>query len=298
MHNLNDMLIFAKVAQTGGFTAAANVLGLPKSNISRRVANLETELDVRLLERSTRKIRLTEIGEIYFRHCEQIIEEAEQAELSVNKMLEGPRGILRVSTSVTTGQQLLTPLLADFLSGYPELRLQLELSNRRIDLIEEGFDMAIRIGKLTDSRLVSRRLGSSCLYLYASNDYLERMGTPTAPQDLTKHRCLLFDELGKQNALMLSGVEGEEKVTLKAYVKVNDFQSLYQLACDGMGIAMLPHYMCKEDNSTQSITRILPEWSLPKVDIHAVYPSHRGTTPKLRLFLDYLIEKFSARLNC
>lgn len=297
MHNINAMVIFAKVVQAGGFTAAANALGLPKSNISRHVSRLENELNVRLLERSTRRIRLTEIGEIYYRHCQRVIEEVEQAELSVNQMLEGPRGVLRVSASVTSGQQLLSPILSGFLLKYPDVQLQLELSNRRIDLIEEGFDLAIRIGPLADSRLVSRYLGKSRLYLYASKQYTERMGEPVVPHELTDHQLLLMDEMGLDDTLLLLGPRGEEKLIVKPYCTVNDFHTLHQLTSDGVGITVLPHYMCNEDIKKRGLLRVLPDWEVPPVDFHALYPSHRGATPKLRTFLDFIVEKLSRRLN-
>jgi len=297
MHNINAMVIFAKVVQAGGFTAAGNALGLPKSNISRHVSKLESELNVRLLERSTRRIHLTEIGEIYFRHCQRVIEEVEHAELSVNQMLEGPRGLLRISASVTSGQQLLSPVLSEYLLQYPEVQLQLELSNRRIDLIEEGFDLAIRIGPLADSRLVSRYLGKSRLYLYASKQYTERMGEPVVPHELIDHRLLLMNEMGLNDTLLLLGPQGVEKLVVSPYCTVNDFHTLHQLTRDGVGIAVLPHYMCNEEIRKKRLLRVLPGWEVPPIDFHALYPSHRGATPKLYAFLDFLVEKLGRRLD-
>lgn len=297
MQDLNDMVIFARVVQAGGFTAAADMLDLPKSNVSRRVARLEGELGVRLLERTTRKIHVTEVGEIFYRYCQLIIEEAEHAEASVNSMMAGPRGVLRVSASVSTGQQLLAPILSEFLLQYPDVQLQLELSNRRIDLIEEGFDLSIRIGPLADSRLVARSLGKSRLYLYASNRYLERMGTPTMPHELIEHRLLLMDDTFSDRVLPLLGPRGEEKLVLKPNSTANDFRTLHQLACEGVGIAVLPHYMCLEDVKMKCLTRVIPEWEVPPVNFHAIYPSHRGATPKLRVFLDFIVERFNERLE-
>ncbi len=297
MHNLNAMAIFAKVVQAGGFTAAANALGLPKSNISRHVSTLENELNVQLLERSTRRVHLTEIGEIYYRHCQRVLEEVEQAELSVNQMLAGPRGVLRVSASVTAGQQLLSPILSGYLLQYPDVQLQLELSNRRIDLIEEGFDLAIRIGPLADSGLISRYLGKSRLYLYASKQYTERRGEPAVPHELIDHQLLLMGEMGLNDTLLLLGPRSEEKLIVKPYSTANDFHTLHQLASDGIGITVLPHYMCNEGIKKRDLLRVLPDWEVPPVDFHALYPSHRGATPKLRTFLDFIAEKLSHRLD-
>jgi len=297
MHNLNEMVIFAKVVQSGGFTAAAKALGLPKSNVSRHVSKLENELNVQLLERSTRKIHLTQIGEVYYRHAQRIIEEAENAELSVSNMMQGPRGLLRVSTSVTSGQQLLSPILSDFLLRYPEIQFQLELSNRRIDLIEEGFDLALRVGSLVESRLIARYLGRCRLLLYANDRYIERMGEPKSPQDLLNHKLMYMDEGGRKDSLTLLGSLAEEKISTNPSISVNDFQTLHRLACDGVGIAILPHYMCMENLNGKNLIRVLPDWELMSEEIHAIYPSRRGVTPKLRVFLDYVIEKLADRLE-
>jgi len=166
MQDLNDMAVFASVVKTGSFTAAGKALSLPKSNVSRRIARLEDTLNVRLLERTTRKLRLTEIGQSLYHHAQRIVEEADSANSLVESMTSRPRGILRVSASVFTGQKLLTPILPEFLKLFPELHLHLELSNRRIDLIEEGFDVAIRIGSMKDSTMIARYLGSIRIYLY------------------------------------------------------------------------------------------------------------------------------------
>ena len=178
MNDLNDMAVFAKVVETGGFTMAGEAIDMPKSNVSRRVSRLEERLGVRLLERTTRKIRMTELGEIYYTHCRRIIEEAEHADARVSQALEIPRGQLRVSASVTVGQNIISPVLGQFVKEYPEVKVQMTLANRRVDLVEEGFDIAVRVGQLEDSSLVARLLGKSELALFASPDYLKRAGEP------------------------------------------------------------------------------------------------------------------------
>lgn len=297
MQDLNDMVIFAKVVQAGGFTSAADVLGLPKSNVSRRVARLEESLGIRLLERTTRKIRVTEIGRIYYQHCLRIIEESEHADLSVQAMLAEPRGVLKVSASVATGQQLLAPILSDFLSRYPHIQLDLELSNRRVDLIEEGVDVAIRVGALSDSRLVSRRLGKSQHYFYASDSYLKQHGPVHTLEELTSHRLLIMsDMLNTHNELSVITEQDQQpkKLTVTPYCRVNDFQTLHQLATSGAGIALLPHYLCQ--NQDRCLPRVLPQWCCLAVDFSAVYPSHRGATPKLRVFLDFIYDRLQRYL--
>jgi DNA-binding transcriptional LysR family regulator len=294
MQDLNDMAVFASVVQTGSFTAAGKALSLPKSNVSRRIARLEDTLNARLLERTTRKLRLTEIGQSLYHHAQRIVEEAESANSLVDSMTSSPRGILRVSASVFTGQHLLAPILPEFLKLFPEIHLHLELSNRRIDLIEEGIDVAIRIGSMKDSTMISRYLGNIRIYLYCSSDYISILGKPTRPENLIDHRLLLMSDMaaGAGNILRLNGPRGEEKISLTPYCSINDFRTLHHFAREGLGIAALPEYLCRGDLNNESLERVLPTWEIQPVDFHAVYPSRRGAMPKLMVFLDFVKSKF------
>ena len=179
------MAIFSKVAELNGISAAARALKMPKSKVSRRMARLEDELGVRLLERTTRSVGLTEAGEIYYQHCRRIVEEANNARESINRTLETPRGRLRVNASIAVGQYLIGPHIGGFLERYPEVQLEIELDNRQVDIVAEGFDVAVRLGKLEDSTLVSRNLGSSFATLVASPKYLETAGVPRHPKELS-----------------------------------------------------------------------------------------------------------------
>lgn len=289
--DLNDMAIFARIVEAGTLTAAAARLGLPKSNISRRLARLEDALNVRLLERTTRSLRLTEIGEIYFRHCQRLLEEVDHAEESIAALAEAPRGLLRVSTSITIGQHLLAPLLATFMVALPEVRLQLQLTTRRVDLIHEGFDLAIRAGELEDSSLVGRRLCQSTLSWCASPAYLKAYGKPGHPGELAGHDCLLLAETDGVRHVHLIGQNGQERFRIEPHAIVNDFSTLRTLAIAGAGIALMPDYMIGPAVGEQQLTRIMPNWSSPPIDIHALFPSHRGATPKVRAFLDFLVKR-------
>lgn len=295
MHDLNDMAIFARVVQQGGFSAAASALGLPKSNVSRRVARLEDALGARLLERTTRRLHLTEIGTIYLAHCRRIVEEAEEAELSVDRLLEAPRGLLRLTTSVTTGQHLLAPLLAGFMRAHPEVTVDLALTNRVVDVIEEGLDVAIRVGALADSSLIARALGESGYRFCASADYLHERGAPNDPADLAGHDCLIMRADSLPARWQLIGPGGARTATIEPRAVVDDFTTLRRIVLDGAGIALLPDYLWHGQDDARLIP-ILPGWSLPPVRIHAVYPSHRGATPKVRAFLDYLAENLGQML--
>ncbi len=297
MIDLNDMAIFSKVVDQGGFSAAGRALGMPKSKISRRVAALEEYLGVRLLERTTRKVQISEVGAIFYRHCKRIQEEAEHASVSVSQMLESPRGLLRIGASVTTGQHLLSPLMAEFMARYPSVDLEIVLSNRRIDILEEGFDLLIRIGKLKDSTLISKRLGESRFYLYASPAYLEARGVPADPSDLADHVCLTMSDVPSPTSWRLVGPHPTHRIAIRPRLGINDFPSLRQIVADGGGITALPSYLSTELERQGRLERVLSDWSLPPVEFHALYPSHRGATPKVRAFLDFLGEKIGHRLR-
>ncbi len=296
MIDLNDLIVFARVVDEGGFSAAGRQLGLPKSNVSRRVSRLEDRLGVRLLERTTRQVHTTEIGDVYYRHCKRIQEEADHADTSVNHLSEAPRGLLRVGCSVTTGRHLVSPHLADFLAAHPEVRVDLVLSNRRIDIIEEGFDLVIRIGTLNDSNLIAKNLGISERNLYANPVYLAAHGAPAHPKDLERHDCLAMRDAQGQVRWALQSDGLTETVSILPRTEINDFPSLLQVTLDGGGIASLPSYLCAGPIRDGALVRVLPGWSLPAVGFHALYPSHRGATPKVRAFLDFIAPRIAAAL--
>ncbi len=296
IRDLNELAVFTYVVEHGGFTAAAEATQLPKSNISRRIASLEERLCVRLLERTTRKVHVTEIGDIYYRHCRRMLDEADDADLYVEQAMEIPRGTLRVSASVTTGQHLLAPMAAEFMAQYPEVQFELVWTNRRVDVIDEGFDLAIRIGPLQDSSLVARGLGQWRLCLYASAEYLKARGTPQKPEDLHDHDCLLMSDMRGSNQWTLSTGDVTEQVVLTPRASVNDFDTLRRMVADGGGIAILPSYMHFGDYHNR-LVRVLDDWAGRLIELHAIFPSHRGATPKVRAFLDFLIVRLAHRFD-
>ena len=291
--DLDGMVVFAYIVEHGGVTAAARALKLPKSNISRRLAQLEDKLGVRLLERTTRKTHLTEIGGIYYQHCRRIVEEVEHADLSISQSLEVPRGTLRVSTSVTVGQHLIAPLLPGFIKAYPEVRMSLQLSNRRVDLVEEGYDLAIRVGQLEDSSLISRSLGRSELGIYGAAKYLKSHGVPKSTIALAKLDCLAMSHAETGHVWHLSGPSGLTHVEIEPRAIVNDFAVLKQMVLEGLGVALLPNYLAR----SPELIRVLSKWSVPSIELHAIYPSHRGATPKMRAFLDWLIDQLANKFE-
>ncbi|MDE0714270.1 MAG: LysR family transcriptional regulator [Gammaproteobacteria bacterium] len=295
MNDLNDMTIFAKVAELQGISPAARALRMPKSKVSRRMAALEDELGVRLLERSTRAVHLTEVGEIYFQHCRRVAEEAASARESVTQMLEAPRGLLRINASVAVGQHLLAPFLGEFMAMYPEIELEVRLENRRVDLIREGYDLVVRLGKLEDSALISKRLGEDHLVLVASADYLERMGTPKRLSDFKDHRFLVMSDSQNHDHWTLIGPGGrQDSVDVAQYAAINDLSMIRRVAIDGGGIALLPRYLCSDDVINSGLLRqVMNGWHSPTFRYYALYPSHRSVTLKLRAWLDFFGDKLN-----
>lgn len=292
MKHLNDVLTFLDVVECGSFTAAAEKVGQPKSNLSRKLARLEQTLGTRLMERSTRRLHLTEAGRIYYQHARRAHEELIQGQDAVDHLLEQPRGHLKVSASVTIGQQLVKPMLAPFLRQYSEISMELKLTNRRVDLIEEGFDIVIRVGRLPDANLIARRLGQSRRKLVASKVLLQERGRPERLSELGGLPCIMMEDSDKGHWLFEQG-EKAHKLALDPVLVVDDFACLHQCIVEGLGIGALPDYMCTHPE----LVELVPDWALQASDIFAVYPSHRGATPKVRAFLDALTQRFSSVLN-
>ncbi|MEZ9232248.1 LysR family transcriptional regulator [Vibrio amylolyticus] len=293
MQDVNDMLVFATVVETGSFTATAESMGLPKSNISRKVTRLEDKLGVRLLERSTRTQHLTEIGAQYYAYCRRIQEEVSSSQLVVERMLEKPRGTLKVCASVAIGQSLLAKQLSGYAELNPDVEIDLTLTNRRVDVLEEGYDVVIRVGKLELSNLVAKKLSTLNLSLYCSPDYQRKHGQIQTPNELSEHQCLLMSAKERKSIWSLISARESVQIPIKPAMKCDDFMVLKQLTLSGMGISELPDYMAKESVEEGTLVNVLPQWSFEPVDLYAIYPSHRGATPKLRSFLDYLYQQVS-----
>ncbi|MCH9638687.1 MAG: LysR family transcriptional regulator [Betaproteobacteria bacterium] len=294
--NLNDLLVFAEVVERGGFTAAGNALAMPKSNVSRTVSRLEAALGVQLLERTTRKQTLTEIGQMYYEHCSRIKEELESASASIETLSETPKGRLRVCASVTVGQSLISQYLAKFARTYPAVKVDLRLTNRRVDLIDEGFDIVIRVGKLPDSNLIGKYLCSQELHLYAAPGYIEESDASlSVPDDLAKHRCLFMNAINERSQWQLQNGEEIKIFDFEPAFSCDNFYVLQQLAIDELGIAILPDYMCKKHLEDGRLIRVLDNWIGAKVDFHALVRSPGGVTPKIRVFLDFMSHSCNAQ---
>jgi DNA-binding transcriptional LysR family regulator len=293
MQDMNDMLYFAEVVERGGFAAAGRHLGIPKSKLSRRVGELETRLGVRLLQRTTRKLSLTEVGEVYLRHCTAMRDEAEAAAEAVEQVQTEPRGTIRVACPVTLAQTTVGPILGLFLARYPQVRVDMRVSNRVVDLVEEGVDVALRVRATLDDSgsLVVKNLGLTSTYLVASPALLQRQGTPRTPQDLARLDSVSMSAVDGKASWNLLGPGGASHVLVHQprYVADDLLTLKYAVVC-GTGMCVMPDYMCREELQDGRLVLVLPGWAPPHGVFHAVYPSRRGMVPAVRRFLDFLGE--------
>ncbi|MFO1075004.1 MAG: LysR family transcriptional regulator [Geminicoccaceae bacterium] len=295
MDRLQGMAAFVRVVELGSFSAAARELGLSKSAVSKQVAALEQRLGVRLIHRSTRRLALTEAGTVYRDQCARIVEAAEVAEEMA--MLQGaePRGRLKVAAPMSFGFLRLGPILPEFLDRHPGIELELTLNDRYVDLIEEGYDLAVRIGQLADSSLMLRRLATARNVCAASPAYLGRAGLPATPHDLAAHNCLGYGHL--RQAQEWSFVRGAERVPVRAMgnLQANNGDVLRVAACAGLGVVCMPDFILGEDLAAGRLVPLLADWQLPEAPIQAVFPAQRHSFARLRVFLDFLIERLGGR---
>ena len=306
MQDLNDLYYFAAVVDHGGFAAAERALGIPKSRLSRRISALENELGVRLLQRSTRRFAVTDVGTSVHRHAQSMLAEAQAAREAVDRLSAEPRGTVRISVPVSMAQQQFPKLLPEFMALYPKVRLQLIVSNRRVDVINEGVDVALRVrSKLDDDgSLVMRSFGQIQELLVASPGYLDRAGRPQVPEALVEHVTLSISEDDARQRWELHGPEGEvRRIELQPRVTGFDFPMMQAMARDGIGITLLPETVCADAVRRGELEVVLPQWRLPQGIAHAVFASRRGLLPAVRVLIDFLAEKLpplmeAARLEC
>lgn len=295
MEDLAYMVTFARVVKAGSFAAAARRLKVSSSVASKHVAKLEKTLGVRLLNRSTRKLSLTEAGAAYYEHCARIVEEVENSERAIAQLQAAPRGLLRVTAPVTFANTRLGPVLRDFFERYPDVQIDLNASNRVVDLAEEGFDVAVRIARTLPPNVVARTLRPVRWHLCASPEYLEREGAPEHPSNLSRHNCLIFPTLS-QNGIW-HFVRGKERIEVAVHgsLQANTVEALHDLARSGMGLTLLPGYMAGRDLKEGRLVALLTDWEIESgSSLYAVYLPTRYMAPKLRVFIDFLVERFGS----
>lgn len=291
--DLNDIVVFTKVVETKSFTGAADALGLPKSTVSRKLAQLEERLGVRLVQRTTRKLALTEIGEAYYERCSRIVADVMSAEQLVTDMQATPRGRLRVTSSVDFATQWLGAIVADFLGQHPEINIELEATNKVVDLIEDGFDVALRFGQMPESTLIARRVCAVYLIACASPAYLAKRGTPRQIEDLDEHDHILFTPASRNQTWVLHHGDASYEFGRPARFASNNFGAVLSATLAGAGIALVSDYMVGDHLKHGSLVRVLPEWATYPTEVHAVYPAREKLPPRLSLFLEHLAQSLN-----
>jgi DNA-binding transcriptional LysR family regulator len=304
--DLNDLQFYAGVVEHGGYAAAERALGIPKSRLSRRIAQLEADLGVRLLQRSTRKFAVTEVGQDVYRHAQSMIAEAQAAREAVDRVAAEPRGMVRVTSPITLAQRLIAPSLPEFLAANPQVQVQLVVGNRRVDVISEGVDVAFRVRtKLDeDGELVIRRFGQVNELLVASPAYLQAHGQPKHPDELGTHATLSASEDESRQRWTLHGPGGAvARIDIQPMLMTSDFPVLMAAAKAGQGIALLPETVCADAVRAGELKVVFRDWQLPQGICHAVYPSRRGVLPAVRAFIEFFAERIpplieANRLKC
>ncbi|MDN3611907.1 LysR family transcriptional regulator [Vibrio ostreicida] len=286
MANWDGVSEFVAVVETHSFTAAARKLNTSVAQISRRVSALEERMAVKLLNRTTRKVSVTEVGQVYYQQCKHLVEGLALAELAVTDMQSSPRGRLKITAPVTYGETHLAPLLHQFLERYPQVDLELNLTNQKIDIIDMGIDVAIRLGRLDDSSLVAKRLSERQLYVCGSPDYLARYGEPHTLSELAHHQCLVgsvdywrFDENHREISLRVNG-----------RIHCNSGSALLDAAKRGLGLVQLPDYYVKQGLNSGQLVEVLCDYRARREGIWALYPQNRHLSPKVRLLIEFLAE--------
>lgn len=287
--DLNEMAIFVHVVESGSFTGAAKALSLPKSTVSRKITQLEERLGVRLIQRTTRSLSLTDTGSAYHAQCARILSDIEEANIAVTEMQSTPSGTLRITAPVLFGSAVLSNLIAEYMELHPQVNIDLVLSDQMLDLVQDGLDVAFRVGHLEDSSLIGRYLGDVKAIMCASPDYIARKGKPSHPSQLSEHQIIAIT--GRDQWPMKGPDSQEININIKPRLKVNDLSNLYNLALSGAGIAALPILIAATSIKNKELIPVLCEWPFEAHPIHALYASNRHLSAKVRSFVDFVIEK-------
>jgi DNA-binding transcriptional LysR family regulator len=291
MDRMTSMSTFVKVVESGGFSAAARKLGISPSMVTTHVQALEERLGVRLLNRSTRRVSLTEAGHAYYERCLQILSEVDDADHVVQALQSTPRGTLRLNTSVAI-PPFLAPVINEFVALYPEVSISMTMTDRMIDLVEEGFDLAVRNMSVPDSSLIARRIATYRLVVCGAPGYLAARGMPQRPEDLVHHNCLVYSQSGWGNEWRFAGSDGEQSVTVSGNLLANSGNALRLAAVHGQGLALAPSFLLIDDIKSGRLVPVLREFLRTEHAINAIYPHRRYLSAKVRSFIDLLAKRF------
>jgi len=290
------MAVFARVAEAKSFSGAARRLGVSKSAVSKQVAQLERSLKARLLNRTTRRLSLTEVGSAFYEHCARMLAEAEAAELAVSRLYAEPRGVLKVTVPAAFGHLHIAPAIPDFIARHPAVAVQIVMNDRTVDLAEEGFDIAIRMTREQAPNVVARRLAPVRWAACAAQAYFRKHGVPLAPQDLAGHNCLFYSFLESSSEWRFTSKAGEAAVRVTGNFTVNNSEALREAVLKGLGIALLPTFTVGADLREGRLQQVLGDYRALGTfgsDVYAVYLPTRYLSPKVRAFVDFLVERFA-----
>lgn len=293
MDQLRQMSIFAKVSETGSFSAAARSLGVSNSVVSKYVSGLEERLGVTLIQRNTRRLVLTDIGLGYLERCQRILSDVEEANLAATNEHAQPRGTLRINSALSFGQRYLGPVVSEYGAAYPDVTLEIALDDRRVDILEEAFDLAIRIGALEDSSLIARRFANVRRLCAAAPSYLEKNGTPQHPRDLKKHNCLIFGRGGWLEPWQVNGADGEMLIDCGGNLFCNNGDLILAAAVEGAGIISMPDFIVWDSVKDGRLVPVLEDYVFPEMGVYAVYAPSRHLSAKIRTFVDHLVKNFA-----
>lgn len=292
MNKLLQMQVLVEVIHSGSFVSAADALGMSKAAISRHVADLESRLGVRLLQRTTRTLSITEEGQIFFNRCKDILQAVTEAEDEITAQTRSASGLLRISAPVTFGVRNLAPLWGAFRRLHPKVSLDITLADRHVDLIEEGYDIAIRIGQLANSSLVCKKLSTTRMILCASPDYLQKRGVPKHPYELTEHEILAYSYWFTGDEWSFEGPMGSVSVRTRPSLTSNSGDTCRAAALDGQGIIFQPDFMVDSDLSEGTLVALMPDYKAVELGIYAIYPTRKHISAKVRALIDFLSGSF------
>jgi DNA-binding transcriptional LysR family regulator len=295
MDKLESLRAFVKVVQHGGLSAAARDLRLSRSAVSKYLIDLETDLGVQLLVRTTRNASPTENGLAYYERVVAILSEIDEADAAVSSLQAEPRGILRVNAPMSFGTLHLGTAIADFMEKYPELKIQLVLSDELIDPVREGFDVTLRIADLSSSSLIARKILPAPRVICASPSYLQRRGTPQHPDELREHECLTYGHLATGHQWKLTGPDGDHWIQIPWTLCTNNAEVLRDAAVKGRGLALLPTFIAGDDLQTGALMTVLKEYKAPEISVYVIYSQTKHLSVKIRVFIDFLVERFGGR---
>jgi len=294
MDKINAMKIFRRVAESGSFSAVSREMHISQPTVSKQIAALEDDLCTKLLSRSTRELNLTDAGQRYYERCCLILDELDETEANIRNQQNFPTGLLRINLPIAAGRIKILPCIWDFFNSYPDLKMDTRFDDNYVDLIKEGVDVAIRIGELSDSSLVARKIGTIPRYLVASSAYLEKHGEPKTLQELQQHNCIVYNLLNTRNEWHFNSKNGKQKISVHGRFSSNSPDAIRQAVTQGQGIAVILGWIVEQDIAQGKMKVIMKDYAPTALDINAVYPQRRFMPAKVSLFLDYLQEKLES----